>query len=58
MRQEQKTRRVVPRMDETARQREAEEFEERLQRARRASKQARRTALAAGRLVAQVDRMV
>lgn len=50
--------RTVPKMSETQRAQEDAEFNERLQRARRASAKARRTALQASRLVATVDRMV
>lgn len=57
MQQVRKTR-TVPKMNETERAREDAEFNERLARARRASAKARRTAYAASRLVAQVDRMV
>lgn len=49
---------TVPTMDEAQREAEAEEFNERMRRARRAARHARRTSLAAGRLVATVDRMV
>lgn len=45
-------------MSETERAREAEEFEHRLARARRASAKARRTARQAASLVATVDRVI
>lgn len=58
MRQQQvRKTRTVPKMDETQRQYEEAEFNDRLQRARRAARSARRTSLAAGRLVAEMDRM-
>jgi hypothetical protein len=55
---QQTRRRSVPRMDETAARSEAEEFEERMQRARRAVARARRSALRASSLVSRVDRVM
>jgi hypothetical protein len=48
----------VPRMDEAARAQEEAEYGERLARARRASRKARRTSLAASRLLSEVDRVM
>lgn len=49
--------RTVPKMSETQRAQEEDEFNERIARARRASAKARRVCQAATRLIATVDGM-